>query len=46
MKEPDKDKFIAAMVEEMHAQCNGKNFLRILRSKVSKVPLSSQQSGK
>ncbi len=36
MKEPDKDKFIAAMVEEMDTQLKGKNFLLILRSKVPK----------
>jgi len=36
MKEPNKDKFIAAMVEEMDAQLKGGNFLLILRSKVPK----------
>jgi len=36
MKEPDKDKFIAAMVEEMDAQLKGGNFSLILRSKVPK----------
>ncbi len=36
MKEPNKDKFIAAMVEEMDTQLKGKNFLLILRSKVLK----------
>ncbi len=36
MEEPDKDKFIAAMVEEMDAQLKGGNFLLILRSKVLK----------
>jgi len=36
MKEPNKDKFIAAMLEEMEAQLKGKNFLLILRSKVPK----------
>jgi len=34
MKAPDKDKFIAAMVEEMEAQLKEKNFSLILRSKV------------
>jgi len=36
MKEPDKEKFIAAMVEEMDAQLRGKNLSLILRSKVPK----------
>ncbi len=36
MKEPNKDKFIAAMVKEMDAQLKGENFLLILRSKVPK----------
>ena len=36
MKEPDKDKFIATMVEEMDAQLKGGNFSLILRSKVPK----------
>jgi len=45
MKDPDKDKFIAAMVEEMDNQLKGKNFLLVLRSKVPKAPLSSWQSG-
>ena len=36
MKEPNKDKFIATMVEEMDAQLKGKNFSLILRSKVPK----------
>jgi len=36
MKEPDKDKFISAMVEEMDAQLKGGNFLLILMSKVPK----------
>ncbi len=36
MKEPDKDKFIATMVEEMDAQLKGGNFSLILRSKVLK----------
>jgi len=36
MKEPNKDEFIAAMVEEMDTQLKGGNFLLILRSKVLK----------
>jgi len=36
MKEPNKDKFLAAMVEEMDAQLKGGNFSMILRSKVPK----------
>ncbi len=36
MEVPDKDKFIAAMVEEMDAQLKGFNFSLILRSKVPK----------
>jgi len=36
MKEPSKDKFIAAMVEEMDTQLKGKHFSLILRSKVLK----------
>jgi len=36
MKEPDKDKFLATMVEEMDAQLKGGNFSLILRSKVPK----------
>jgi len=36
MKEPNKDKFIAAMVEEMDTQLKGKNFSLILRFKVPK----------
>ncbi len=36
MKKPNKDKFIAAMVEDMDAQLKGKNFSLILRSKVPK----------
>jgi len=36
MKEPNKDKFIDAMVEEMDAQLKGGNFSLILRSKVPK----------
>ena len=36
MKEPDKYKFLAAMVEEMDAQLKGGNFSLILRSKVPK----------
>jgi len=36
MKEPDKDKFIAAMVKEMDAQLKGGNFSLNLRSKVPK----------
>jgi len=36
MKEPEKDKFIAAMVEEMNTQLKGKNVSLILRSKVPK----------
>ncbi len=36
MKEPNKDEFIATMVEEMDAQLKGGNFSLILRSKVLK----------
>jgi len=36
MKEPDKDKFLATMVEEMDAQLKGGNFSLILSSKVPK----------
>ncbi len=36
MKEPNKDKFIATMVEEMDTQLKGKSFSLILRSKVPK----------
>ncbi len=36
IKEPDKDKFLATMVEEVDAQLKGGNFLLILRSKVPK----------
>ncbi len=36
MMESNKEKFIAAMVEEMDAQLRGKNFSLILRSKVPK----------
>jgi len=38
MKEPGKDKFLAAMVEEMDAQLKGGNFSLILRSNVPKSP--------
>jgi len=36
MREPDKDKFLAAMVEEVDTQLKGENFSLILRSKVPK----------